>query len=121
MKRINTAFPHWFCTNFKAFNDAPDKLPFDQHCLIALCAPRPVLLSNAEEDLWANPEGQFSLIAAAAPAYALYGEVPKLSATRPAINELLNQRIGYYIRPGKHSMTTGDWKVWLDYADRWLK
>lgn len=118
---INKSFPHWFCENFKGFVENPAKLPFDQHCLIALCAPRPVLLSNAEEDLWANPEGQFSLIAAAAPAYALFGEVPKLPTTRPAINELLNQRIGYYIRPGKHSMTTADWKTWLDYADRWLK
>lgn len=118
---INKSFPHWFCENFKGFVENPAKLPFDQHCLIALCAPRPVLLSNAEGDAWANPEGQFSLIAAAAPAYALFGEAPKFPATRPAISELLNERIGYYIRPGKHSMTTADWAVWLDYADHWLK
>ena len=118
---INTNFPHWFCDNFKAFRETPAKLPFDQHCLIALCAPRPVLLSNAEDDVWANPEGQFTLIAAAAPAYALLGAPTKAPATRPAMSELLNERIGYFIRPGKHSMSTLDWKTWLDYADRWLR
>ena len=39
VKRINTSFPHWFCDNFKAFNDDPTKLPFDQNCLVAICAP----------------------------------------------------------------------------------
>ena len=118
---INKNFPHWFCENFKGFLANPAKLPFDQHCLIALCAPRPVLLSNAEEDVWANPDGQFALIAAAAPAYALFEKDTKVPAARPVLNELLNEPIGYFIRPGKHSMTTADWKIWLDYADRWLK
>jgi hypothetical protein len=118
---INNAFPHWFCGHFKAFNDAVEKLPFDQHALIALCAPRPVLLSNAAEDLWANPDGQYAMLQAAAPVYALYGDAPKLPATRPAMGALLNERLGYFIRPGKHSMTTLDWQTWLDFADRWLK
>jgi pimeloyl-ACP methyl ester carboxylesterase len=118
---INKNFPHWFAGNFKAFDEAVEKLPFDQHSLIALCAPRPVLLSNAEEDLWANPEGQFALLKAAAPVYALFGEEPKLPESRPALNQLLNERLGYFIRPGKHSMTTPDWKAWLDYADKWLR
>ena len=59
MKAINDHFPHWFNARFKEFNDAPERLPFDQHCLVALCAPRPVLLSNAEGDEWSNPPGQF--------------------------------------------------------------
>ncbi len=118
---INKNFPHWFCGNFKAFNEATDKLPFDQHSLIALCAPRPVLLSCAEGDQWANPEGQFAMLHAAAAVYALFGAAPALPAQRPALGELLNERLGYYIRPGAHSMTGADWKVWLDYADKWLR
>lgn len=121
IKRINTAFPHWFCTNFKAFNDAPDKLPFDQHCLIALCAPRPVLLSCATDDQWANPRGQFEMLKAADPVYRLIAGDGLGATEMPEVGRLLDSRLGYYLRPGKHSMTREDWKVWLDYADKWLR
>ncbi|GBD35771.1 Multidomain esterase [bacterium HR36] len=47
VQAINDRFPYWFNGQFKQFNRAVEKLPFDQHCLIALCAPRPVLLTNA--------------------------------------------------------------------------
>ena len=62
VKQINNGFPHWFNGAFKEFNDQPDRLPFDQNCLVALVAPRPVLFSNAVEDTWANPEGQFEVL-----------------------------------------------------------
>jgi len=121
VKRINTSFPHWFSGNFKAFNDAPDKLPFDQHALIALCAPRPVLLSNATEDLWANPAGQFEMLRAADPVYRLVAGDGLGATVVPEIGKLLPSRLGYFIRAGKHSMSGEDWAAWLDYADQWLK
>jgi hypothetical protein len=58
---------------FQLFNDDVDKLPFDQHCLFALCAPRPILLSNAEGDQQADPPGQFDMLLAADPVYKLLG------------------------------------------------
>ena len=121
VKRINTSFPHWFAGNFKAFNDAPDKLPFDQHALIALCAPRPVLLSNATEDLWANPAGQFEMLRAADPVYRLVAGDGLGTTAMPEVGKLLPSRLGYFIRAGKHSMSGEDWAAWLDYADRWLR
>ncbi len=121
VKRINTSFPHWFNAQFKQFNDQPEKLPFDQHCLIALCAPRPVLLPNAVEDTWANPAGQFELLKLANPVYALYGKDGLETQTMPENGVLSNGRLGYFIRPGKHSMRAEDWVVFRAYADKWLK
>jgi len=118
---INKSFPHWFSGNFKAFDGAPDRLPFDQHELVALCAPRPVLVSNATEDLWANPAGQFEMLRAADSVYRLVAGDGLGAEKMPVTGSLLNSRLGYFIREGKHSMSAPDWKVWLDYADKWLK
>lgn len=121
VKRINSSFPHWFCSNFKAFGDDVTKLPFDQNCLVAICAPRPVLATNAREDQWANPGGQFDVLAAAAPAYRLYGDKNPVAAKVPEEGRLADERLGYFIRAGTHSMTPGDWKVFTQYGDKWLK
>ncbi|MEO6181750.1 MAG: acetylxylan esterase, partial [Verrucomicrobiota bacterium] len=118
VKRINTSFPHWFSGEFKKFNDEPERLPFDQHGLIALCAPRPVLLSNAVEDSWANPEGQFEILKAADKVYQLVGVEGIASEKMPEVGQLMDSKLGYYIRPGKHSMTKDDWKIFLDFADK---
>jgi hypothetical protein len=121
VKAINDQFPHWFDGQFKQFNDDPEKLPFDQNCLVALCAPRPVLFSAAEGDQWANPAGQFEVLKAADPVYRFLG-VEGLSAREmPPHGKLIDSRLGYYIRDGKHSMGAEDWPVFLDFADRHLK
>lgn len=118
---ITKNFPHWFAGNFTAFGDAPEKLPFDQHALIALCAPRPVLISCAEDDAWSNPSGQFAMLAAAAPVYRLMVDEAVGAAEMPPSGKLLAARLGYFIRPGRHSMNREDWSAWLDYADKWLR
>jgi hypothetical protein len=120
VKRINTSFPEWFCGVFKQFNDQPERLPFDQNCLIALCAPRPVLLGAAVEDTWANPSGTFEMLQAAGGAYRLTGAEGLAAPTMPGTNQVIDSNLGYFIRPGKHSMTRGDWKVFLDFADKHL-
>jgi hypothetical protein len=118
---INKNFPHWFAGNFKAFNDEPARLPFDQHCLVALCAPRPVLFSCATEDLWANPVGQFEMLRAADPVYRLLAGDGLGAQQQPEVGKLLSSRLGYFIRAGRHSMNATDWAAWLDYADLWLR
>lgn len=117
VRQINDRFPHWFNAAFKRFNDAPERLPFDQHELIALCAPRPVLLSNATEDQWANPDGQFEMLQAADPVYRLLGVPGLAGAEKPPLGQLSAGWLGYFIRPGKHSTTPEDWRAFLDFAD----
>jgi hypothetical protein len=118
VKVINDHFPHWFNAAFKEFNDAPERLPFDQNCLVALCAPRSVLFSAAQDDQWANPAGQFEVLQAAEGVYRLIG-VPALDTKQiPPMRQLVGGHLGYYLREGKHSMTADDWRVFMDFADR---
>jgi hypothetical protein len=120
VKRINDSFPHWFNANFKQFNADPSKLPFDQNCLVALCAPRPVLFPNAKEDQWANPDGQFEVLKAADPVYRFLDAGGLDAKDVPPLGKLVDSRLGYFIRAGKHSMTLEDWQVFWDFADKQL-
>lgn len=118
VERINTSFPHWFNDTYPEFNKQVDRLPFDQNGLVALCAPRPVLFSNAIKDQWANPDGQFEVLKAAESVYKFLGVEGLASHDIPAMGQLMNSRLGYFIRPEGHSMTLDDWKVFLDFADK---
>lgn len=121
VKQINDRFPHWFNDTFPQFNECPERLPFDQNCLVALVAPRPVLFGNAVEDTWANPEGQFEVLKAADPVYRFLGVDGLAASTMPPVGKLVDSRLGYFIRPGKHSMNREDWTYFLDFADRHLR
>lgn len=121
VKQINDRFPHWFNGNFKRFNDDPTKLPFDQNCLVALCAPRPVLFANAEEDTWANPAGQFEVLKAADATYRFLGAGGLDAKEVPPSGKLSTGTLGYFIRPGKHSMTRVDWQAFWNFADLHFK
>ncbi len=116
--RINQVFPHWFCDEFKKFNDKTEFIPLDQNCLVALVAPRPVLFANAVEDTWANPAGQFEVLQAADSVYRLLGAGGLDAKAMPENNKLVDSTLGYFIRPGKHSMTLVDWNAFLDFADK---
>lgn len=115
---INDKFPHWFNARFKEFNNDPERLPFDQNCLVALCAPRPVLFTNGRADTWINPAGQFEVLRAAAPVYRLIGAGDFTAIELPPDGQIIGDRLGYYLRPGAHSLMRQDWKVFLDFADK---
>ena len=80
-----------------------------------------MLFSAAEGDQWANPAGQFEVLRAADPVYRFLGVEGLAAIQVPPSGKLVDSRLGYYIRPGKHSTTPDDWKIFLDYADKNLK
>lgn len=119
---MNDRFPYWTCDNFQQFNMRESYLPFDQHSVISLVAPRPVYLATGKDDSWADPLGEFLAGKAAEPVYALYG-LPGIGCDKqPAVDVAMNKGyIAYHIRTGGHAILDFDWDKFLDYADRYLK
>ena len=121
VKRITTAFPHWFAPNFSRFAADTSRLPFDQNELVGLVAPRPVLFTCATGDQWANPPGQFEVLKAATPVYDLLGVGGLKADGYPAENTLIDSRLGFWVRPGKHDMSPAEWRTYMAFADKWLR
>ena len=119
MARITTSFPHWFTGTTATFAGRADALPIDQHMLLSLVAPRALYVASADEDLWADPRGEFLSLAHTSPVFALWGDPPiarrrHAAARTPAVVG----RRAYHVRTGTHNLTPYDWDRFADFADK---
>ena len=120
VKRITTSFPHWFAPTFATYADRETELPIDQHVVLAMTAPRPLYVSSAVEDRWADPRGEFLAAVAAGPVWELFGKVGLGTATDPVVDTAIGSSIGYHVRSGPHDITAIDWGHFADFATRVL-
>ena len=84
---VDERFPFWFGPELRVYSGREADLPFDEHFLKALVAPRILLETEAASDIWANPVGSWQTAMAAAEAYRFLGAEENL---------LLYYRRGYH-------------------------
>ncbi|MFO0918837.1 MAG: acetylxylan esterase [Planctomycetaceae bacterium] len=125
VERINRVFPHWFADQFTEFDHAVDRLPFDQHALVALVAPRPLLDTEGAQDAWANFPRSLESLQGADPVYKLLGK-PGLVGTGLVQNDepIVGPNFGtilQYRLDEKHTLNRKFWEKILDFADAQLK
>ena len=119
---MNDGISWWFCENSRKYYGKVPSLPFDQHFLISLIAPRPVYVASAEEDQWADPKGEFLSAYYADPVYRLLGTDGIAGVTEwPPVNTPVGGTIHYHMRTGRHDVTLYDWERYLDFADQYMK
>lgn len=119
--RLNNKFPHWFSRSFRKYIGKDTELPFDQHLVISLIAPRPVYVASAIGDKNSDPEGEFLSAKAAEPVFRLLGNEGLPCDSWPEIDHSIQGGIGYHVRSGRHDVFPFDWEQYLTFADRHLK
>ena len=109
MASINLLMPYWFAPAFGKYVGRLEELPFDQHTVLALVAPRLLHVASGSTDFWADPAGEYHAALLASEVYELYGN-PKLPEIFPEVNTPVEAgSIGYHLRKGPHLLTEYDW------------
>ena len=110
MASINLLMPYWFAPAFGNYVGREEELPFDQHTVLALVAPRLLHVASGSADFWADPAGEHRSTVLAGEVYGLYGN-PGLDESFPEVNTSLGAgAIGYHLRQGPHLLAQYDWE-----------
>lgn len=122
LKAVQTTFPHWFCTNYRKYMGKEETLPFDQHELLAMIAPRPLYIESCSLDRWGDPKGEFLGLVNAAPVYELFGYEGIHGEELPPENEpVVTDRLGYHLRTGSHDIKLYDFEQYVKFADKFFR
>jgi hypothetical protein len=121
LDNMSSTYLYQLCDAFKRYNKNWDALPVDAHMLVSLIAPRPLFLNTGSEDQWSDPKGEFLAAQAASPAWALFGEKGLSNEPMPPLDRPILHDIAFHEHTGRHAILPGDWKHFLDFADRQLR
>src|ERR1700728_2598685 len=108
-------FPYQFAVNYAKYGGFPDYAPMAANLLIALIAPRPLLLQTGSTDYLSDPKGEFLAAVAAGPVYKLLGKDPLDTDVWPAAKVPILHDLAYYMHEGPHGMVPSDWDIYVEF------
>jgi dienelactone hydrolase len=99
---LQGAQPHWFHPRLRFFAGREDKLPVDQNSLLAMVAPRGLMMYSGYAESAGNPFGFEQAYRSALRAYRFLGH---------------EEKIWLNLRDGEHPTTAGDIENFIDFFD----
>ena len=115
-----TRFPYQFSRNYAGWADKVEQMPMDAHFVIALIAPRPLLLSTGNTDNWSDPKGEFLAAVQAGKVYELLGEDDLDTDVMPPAETPIFNTLGYVMHEGGHGVLPQDWDYYLEFLKLYL-
>jgi dienelactone hydrolase len=102
IEQITGSFPGWFHPRLRFFAGREQKLPVDQNLLMAMVAPRGLLMASAYSEGQGAPFGFQKAFESVQRVYAMFDASDKL---------------GLSLRPGEHPTTAEDIERYVDFFD----
>ena len=115
-----TRYPYQFAGNYAKFGSNVGEWPVDANLLIAMIAPRPLLLQTGNTDKWSDPHGEFLAAVAAGPVYELLGKKGLRTDRLPPPGEPILNDLGYYMHEGGHGTIPSDYAVYIQFIKKHL-
>jgi len=115
-------YSYQFAANYNSSSDHVDDLPYDAHSIVALMAPRPLLLQTGNSDYWSDPKGELLAANEAKAVYELFGESGPSTIKMPAAGDtsLLFNKLGYFMHEGGHGTVPSDFPIFISYMKKYL-
>ena len=115
-----TRFPYQFCPKYGYWGDKVHEMPVDAHMLVALIAPRPLLLQTGSTDTWSDPKGEWLALVEGRKVYQLLGQDVPTADEMPAPDQPYYTTLGYVMHEGGHGIMPQDWTYYLEFMKRHL-
>ena len=113
-----TRYHYWFAKNYARFAANVGSMPVDAHMLIAMIAPRPILLVTGSTDNWWDPKGEFLAAVAAGPVFELLGKQSLRTEVWPSPDTPILNDMGYFMHNGPHSPLPGDYVLLAKFMEK---
>lgn len=114
-------YPYQFAANYARYAAEPASAPIDGNLLVALIAPRPLLLQTGSTDKWSDPRGEFLSAVDASRVWELLGKPGLGTDIWPEPGRQVGGTLSYYMHDGGHGPVPGDWPVFIAFLKTHLK
>ena len=115
-----TRFPYQFCPKYGYWGDKVHEMPVDANLLVALIAPRPLLLQTGSTDIWSDPMGEWLALIEARKVYQMFGKDVPAGDELPAADQPIYTTLGFVMHEGGHGIQPQDWDYYLEFMKRHL-